>query len=138
VITTAQSLLDALCVCEPEERAELMGLLADECLDRADEATARGWRWLAAEEKWPSVDDYQVSKVMYRAVWYSSTTLTYHNVLPFALESGGRYGDAAFWRFYESLQEALGAAAALAGLWLEKQNEVSPAQSSCDSEGVQA
>jgi hypothetical protein len=136
VITAAQSLLDALCVCEPEERAELMGLLADECLDRADEATARGWRWLAVEEKWPSVDSYKVTDTMYRAAWYTSTTLEYYNDLPFALKCGGAYDASGYWRFFKSLQEALGAAAAAAGLWLEKQNASPPAQSSCDSEGV--
>jgi hypothetical protein len=136
VITTAQSLLDALCVCEPEERAELMGLLADECLDRADEATARGWRWLAVEEKWPSVDDYKVTGIMYRVAWYTSTSLEHYNDLPFALTGGGAYDASGYWRFFKSLQEALGAAAAAAGLWLEKQNASPPAQSSCDSEGV--
>jgi hypothetical protein len=52
----ADRLLDALCDCDPDERAVLMGLLADEALDRADEALAEGWRYLAAKKRWPDVD----------------------------------------------------------------------------------
>jgi hypothetical protein len=52
----ADRLLDALCDCDPDERAELMRLLADEALDRADEALAEGWHYMAAKKRWPDVD----------------------------------------------------------------------------------
>lgn len=136
-----------------------MGLLADECLDRGDEATARGWRWLAAEGKWPADPwggGFKKEKPRHHArlgrvesMGIVTVPATSGTRLP-GWHSGtvGKKGPAAWdlplgviaaglgWVHYKSLQDALGAAAASAGLWLEKQTKVAPAQSSCDSEGV--